>query len=339
MPLLDQPFGWTWLLLIGWTGYRLLSGLLLGVREAANLGRGEPAALFLFHLIGSAIVWAIFGAVGWRTFFDRAGPVTVICFGIMTGFLGLLVGIVVDFLLVARYQHRIAVSIVAGKATTYAEQLELGDSEQRVRAAKAMAFIGPKALFAVPQLLAVWKDRDAELRYTVAVALGCTDSDDPAVIAAMQSGLQDADARVRVAAAWALVKFKRADAEVVVPLLRAGLKMEKEVKEIASSALYELGPAAAPAVPDFIAMIGEDFNDNALARYVLAAIGSPATPALIPLLQADIRKVRELAIDILGEIGTPAREALPALQELLHDPDKRIREAATRAVAKVEGKE
>lgn len=339
MPLLDQPFGWSWLLVIGWTGYRLLAGLWLGVREAANLGRNPPNGIFGFHIIVSMIVWAIFGAVGWRTFFDRAGPVTVVCFGVLTAFVGLVAGIIVDLFLVTRYQHGIAVRIVAGKAGTYAEQLDLGDSEQRVRAAQAMAFIGPRAQFAVPQLLAAWKDRDADLRYNVAIALGCVDSEDPAIAAAMQNGLQDADARVRIVAAWVLVKQKQADAAVVVPMLRAGLTMDKELKDIANNGLFELGPAAAPAIPDYVAMIGEDFNDNAIARYTLAAIGSPAVPALIPLLQADNRKVREAAIDILGDIGTEAREALPALQELLHDSDKRIREAATRAVAKVEGKE
>jgi hypothetical protein len=339
MPLLDQPFGWSWLLVIGWTGYRLLAGLWLGVREAANLGRNPPNGISGFHFIGSMIVWAIFGAVGWRTFFDRAGPMTVVCFGVIAGFVGVIVGFIVDLILVMRYQHGIAVRIVAGKAGTYAEQLDLGDSEQRVRAAQAMAFIGPKAQFAVPQLLAAWKDRDPELRYAVAVALGCTDSDDPAISAAMQGGLQDTDPRVRIAAAWVLVKQKQADAAIVVPMLRAGLTMDKEIKDIANNGLFELGPAAAPAVPDYVAMIGEDFNNNAIARYTLAAIGSAAVPALIPLLQADSRKVRETAMETLGDIGTSAREALPALQELLHDSDKRTREAAIRVVAKVEGKE
>src|SRR6266508_3934688 len=132
MPLLDQPFGWAWLLVIGWTGYRLLISLVLAVREASHLGLNNTSGIFLFHLIGSAVVWAIFGAVGWRMFFERAGPMSGVCFGALTGFVGLIIGFIIDMFFVIRLQHRLAVSIVAGKASTYAELLDLGDSEQRI---------------------------------------------------------------------------------------------------------------------------------------------------------------------------------------------------------------
>jgi HEAT repeat protein len=339
MPLLDLPFGWTWLLVIGWMGYRLLISLMLGAREAANLGRREFKGMFFFHLLGSAIVWAIFGAVGWRTIFGQAGPISVVCFGIVTGFVGLAAGFLIDMFLVTQFQHRIAVGIVTNKASTYAELLDLGDSEQRIRGAQAMAFIGPKALFAVPQLLVAWKDRDADLRYHVAVALYCIGADDPAIGAAMQNGLSDTDARVRVVAASLLVKRKQAEADAVLPLLRAGLTMDEDIRNLAADALAELGPAAAPAIPDLIALMGEDFNHNYLARWVLASIGSAAVPALLPLLQSESKKVRATAIDTLAEIGPAAREALPALQDLALKSDKNTRMTIASAIAKIEGNE
>ncbi len=339
MPLLDQPFGWTWLLVIGWTGYRLLSSLVLAFYEAAHLGQKKTSGIFLFHMIGSLVIFAIFGAAGWRMIAGPKGAGFTMCFGAIGGLVGLIVGLVVDMVLVLRVQHRIAVAIVAGKAARYAEMLDLGDSEQRVRAAIAMAFIGPKALFAIPQLLNAWKDRDADLRYRVAIAFGCTESEEPEVIAAMQSGLQDSDPRVRVVAAWVLVKRKIAEPDAVVPILRTGLTQEEDVKNLALDALAELGPDAAPAIPELIAMIDDTAKENFAARWVLAKIGPPAVPALIPLLKSDSRKVRVTAIDALAEIGPAAREALPALQELQSESDRNIRSSASMAIAKIlEGK-
>jgi HEAT repeat protein len=217
--------------------------------------------------------------------------------------------------------------------------LDLGDSEQRIRGAQAMAFIGPKALFAVPQLLVAWKDRDPDLRYQVGIAFWCMQADDRAVVAAMKNGLSDTDARARVVAASVLVARRAAESLDVLPILRAGLKLEQEARDVATQAIAELGPAAAPAIPDLIALIGEDFNDNYLARWVLVSIGSASVPALIPLLQSESKKVRATAVDILAEIGPAAREALPALHYLAEESDKNTRMMVAAAIAKIAGKE
>src|SRR5438552_10300248 len=116
MPFLDQPFVWTWLLVMCWTVYRLLASIALALIEAGNLGRRPKRVVFDFHLLGSGAVWAIFGALGWRMLAPQAGPGFAVCFGVMAGFVGFVVGLIIDLFFVLRLQHRLAVLIVAGKA-------------------------------------------------------------------------------------------------------------------------------------------------------------------------------------------------------------------------------
>ena len=86
----------------------------------------------------------------------------------------------------------------------------------------------------------------------------------------------------------------------------------------ACGVLRDLGPLAAPAVPDLIKAL--NCGDPVVEReapLALAAIGpaaAPAVPVLIAKLKYDYRDSAWFCADALGEIGEPALVAIPALE-------------------------
>ena len=77
------------------------------------------------------------------------------------------------------------------------------------------------------------------------------------------------------------------------------------------------------------------------ACYGLSNIGpdaKDAVPALEDLLLHDkTMKVRRIAANALGSIGPDAREAVPALQGAARDPDAAVRSYAAKALERVQG--
>jgi HEAT repeat protein len=145
---------------------------------------------------------------------------------------------------------------------------------------------------------------------------------------------------------------------VSVPLLREILSKRNEKYYIAD-ALGELGPAAAPAVPELKQLLGNKGYPvrragalalgkigpgalDALPQLVqalddpqdyhhypgqiaqaIASIGPQAVPYLITVLETENFTIREGVAKTLGEIGADAETAIPALIEKLSDKYKR----------------
>jgi HEAT repeat protein len=84
----------------------------------------------------------------------------------------------------------------------------------------------------------------------------------------------------------------------------------------------------------------EDTGVRNAAAAALAKIGPrpAAIPYLIPMLKDDAVPEHQLfAAWALGEIGPPARSAVPDLREALHGPQEPARRAAAEALRKIEG--
>jgi HEAT repeat protein len=337
MPLIDKPYGWVWYVFAAWLAARLLLALVLAIHQAVTLGQRHPTKLMIWLNFVSAAAWAMLASLGWRPFVGDARLVFS-CLSIGLGIAGFVFGMAFDMFLTFRVQTPIAVGFVARKASTYADRLVSGEPEQRLQAARALAFIGPKASFAVSLLLDALKDSDADLRFESIRAFGNIESDDAAIDPAMFKALADSDPRVRVVAAAVLVRRKKAEPDQVLPHLSAGLAMEEpnEMMGWSTGALADLGPRAGPAVPNLVAMFGADTNRNFYPRYVLAKVGAAAVPALVEKLGTDNEKVRSAVLETLMEIGPPASDALPDLRKLLTHEDKSIRELAARVIGKIE---
>jgi len=145
------------------------------------------------------------------------------------------------------------------------------------------------------------------LRFTLfalaCLVAGCTDSDTPTkVIASPEGGqpqLLPAPAGVYPTSAVAQASYGEPLVEAV-PIKPYAQWTEQEA---AADALGRIGPAAVPAL--------------------IEALRSPAAPA------------RQKAAEVLGRMGTDAKEATPELIRLLDDPDEEVRKAATRTLGRI----
>jgi HEAT repeats len=105
------------------------------------------------------------------------------------------------------------------------------------------------------------------------------------------------------------------------------------VREDATKQLTAIGK---PAVPALRAVLESPDPDIRLrARLILNKIES-GIPYLIGALGDRDAKVRKDAAVQLGRIGTPAKEAAPALVRALKDPDQTVRDAALNALQAVD---
>lgn len=138
--------------------------------------------------------------------------------------------------------------------------------------------------------------------------------------------------------------FQPHNAETVAALLTA-LQAPAEPQRL--DAAYALGAMGASALPALMAALtseaaaSRDANLSAdytnpselYTGHALAAIGAPAVPALVEALHASEWWVRASAADILGNIGSPAQTATPALAATLaHDDSAWVRRNAAEAL-------
>ena len=115
---------------------------------------------------------------------------------------------------------------------------------------------------------------------------------------------------------------------------RANIRIE------AASALGDIGPAAASAVPALSnALEDEEWIVRSAAAMSLGGIGPPAKSAVSALtnaLEDEDEDVREEAASALGKIGPAAAAAVPALTNALRDEDEEVREEAASALGKID---
>jgi HEAT repeat protein len=137
--------------------------------------------------------------------------------------------------------------------------------------------------------------------------------------------LQDADADVRGAAAYALGEYGEHAAPAVPQLMRAAEAGEVLDQMHAFRALGRIGPAARAAVPMLLRkftaprtagdLLGQ--NMRLTVATSLGQIGpdaAPAVPALTAALEEDDAALWEAAALALARIGPAARPALPAIE-------------------------
>jgi HEAT repeat protein len=145
-------------------------------------------------------------------------------------------------------------------------------------------------------------------------------------------------------------------AEPAVPVLVEALAVA-ELKEPATIAISRIGPAAAPAATRLVTLLSDetltyrtshtyasrpdvdpDAAQSHRAAEALAAIGTPAVPALIVALRDAKPVTRMRAAEALREIGASGANAAPMLESLARsDGEMRVRRVAAAAYAAVLG--
>jgi len=180
------------------------------------------------------------------------------------------------------------------------------DPVVRSGAARALRGLGPRALAARPDLLAVLSDRS------------------PTVVAA---------------ALEALAEFGPLAAAAVPAIIAFLYSGERPVRIAAAEAIGHLGPAGRAAVPGLVAMLGEDDTGlfNAAARG-LAGLGPFAAPAVGDLSRGLTRADRRgAAAAALGSIGPAARDSLSRLEVVMSLAKGRAPVLAAWATWRIEG--
>ncbi|QQR75355.1 MAG: serine hydrolase [Holophagales bacterium] len=183
-------------------------------------------------------------------------------------------------------------------------------------------------------------DHAAETRFAAATALGtCGTAAVPALVVASDA----APAGVRQGAVRALGWIAAAGSDgrtavlSVLPALTARLAdPEPLVREAAAEALGRCGPPASAAVPALVAAFAdEDPYLGGAAAVALGRIGAASVPALGEALADPREGVRQSAAIALGRLGSRAAPAVAALARTLADGSAVVRGMAATALGEI----
>jgi HEAT repeat protein len=210
--------------------------------------------------------------------------------------------------------------------------LASASAEERYAAADALADLGLSAQAAVPQIAAALAADDPHLRWRAARALGTTGS--PAAAPVLQKAANDEEPLVRAQAIFALGRLRAADEQSLATIVSHLTDKEVQVRRACVRALRLIEAPRATVIPLVIKLL-ED-ADPAVAMRALSSIaegGVEVVPALTAALERP--EARYWACLALAEIGSQAKDAVPALIKALADERPEVRLQATIALAEI----
>jgi HEAT repeat protein len=207
-------------------------------------------------------------------------------------------------------------------------------------AAEALGFIQPEGRIAVPALLDRFKDEKVDVRRAAVNGLGrlakwgwIRGEDTKAVVEACAEILKDTDWLIRISAADSLATLDPTRKNDAVVVFQKALKDKNhEHHFLAAAYLAEIDPAKGDAVPLLVEWLKGSAYLAEVAR-VLGNFGSTAQvaiPALTKHLQDKDGHVRVHVAEALVKIDpTRHKDVLPILVEALEDHDNRSPAAMT----------
>jgi HEAT repeat protein len=213
-------------------------------------------------------------------------------------------------------------------------QLSSGDPVAKSAAADAIGDRGVVGLAGVPALTKAVADADAEVRWHAARALGAIGPGAAPAVAVLSTALADQNPAVRAYAAYALGRIGEASKPAVPQLVAAMKDSDALVRREALRAIGQIKPGPAVVVPLFIEVIKNSPPSEIMpALHSMAEFGEKVVPGLIEALQHE--GAQYWACIVLAEIGPPAKDAVPALIEVLDNPKAEVRREAAMALGRI----
>jgi HEAT repeat protein len=193
-------------------------------------------------------------------------------------------------------------------------RVAMKDADGFVRLSALGTLRGPSYNPSLPVdlVLELLKDKDPEVRFRTADFLWEPEAAGPTVQRVLEKLLHDPDGRVRVSAAWALLRLDAERATDMLAVIRQALKDKDEA--VQKHAVYAIGQivythrdAACAAVPELIAFV-RDYKRHAT-------------------------RLVELAIGNLSSLCQDPKDLIPVLLDALRHAEPEIRERAAYTLA------
>jgi HEAT repeat protein len=215
------------------------------------------------------------------------------------------------------------------------------------RAARALAKLGPVAKAAGPALEKHFGAKNLNLRVAAAEAAARVDAAlAPKAVEVIVAILKEAKPRPASARMYAIESLRAigAPAKPALPLLADMLNEKGEYPVQAAVAMVVIDADGAKAAFDWMRAVfakpgHDDAYELAEALPELGPKAAPLVPELLKLLGEKQLYFRRAAIATLGAIGPAAKDALPDLKKMVaSDPRPDLKKLAAAAVAKIEAK-
>jgi HEAT repeat protein len=245
---------------------------------------------------------------------------------------------------------RIAAATVLGQFETNATRVVpvllqmLDDPNPAIRSdiADVLGRFGKEAAPAVPRLGALLTDADASVSVSAIWSLGALAGSSGQAQEMIVRQLADTRVDVRCAALHALSQLGESSNKYLPQFIAAMEDASDVVRAAAAVAITKLGAAGAPALPALIAASrkAESWSVSYIGGAIIAVSGK-RPEAVVPLLiealndSGNSRLGRVVAAETLGEIGGPARSAMPDLKRASTEGPDWLRKPAGDALVKV----
>ncbi len=229
---------------------------------------------------------------------------------------------------------------VVGPALTKAmAKLEADGPEKLLPIVNAFAALGGKAVRGCIRSL----ENKRPFRFYALQVLQRVGSDAVPAVPALMATLDDSDATLRRETLFALGAIGPGAAPAVEKIAEKLADSDPDVAHAACYALSQIGPAAQAALPALEKQMGSDDEFMRITAVWAALKINPndarlqekAVPYLVKALTNERVHVRVEAAYTLGEIGGPAKAAIPALEKSLEDTSPTVRAAARAALERL----
>lgn len=214
-----------------------------------------------------------------------------------------------------------------------------GDAQVRESAAQGLEGFSSSTEEMIVRLAVMVGDSNARVRTVAAASLGMHGIAAQAALPELDKVLYDSDPQVRAAAERAVATIAKAASDWLrANTLDLRSRDDKNRRSNAALALGARGAEARPALPALREAMDDPEPQVRLAAakavWRISGDADQVIPTLVALLNLDEEhdRTRRRTLDVLREMGPPARGALPAIEALATDHDPGTRRKATAAI-------